>query len=74
MTNGESEFFILHLNRNRNHLGSLHFLPKVIQKEVLVVKMEGGKEVLLPVIDEVVLKVDLLAGVVHVRLLPGLLP
>jgi 16S rRNA processing protein RimM len=42
--------------------------------DVLVVQMAGDREALLPLIDEVVLDVDLETGVMQVRLLPGLIP
>ena len=40
--------------------------------DVYVVRPEQGAEILLPVIDEVILGVDLAAGELKVRLLPGL--
>lgn len=41
--------------------------------DVLVVKNEAGEEFLLPALREVVVRVDLSAGAITVRLLPGLL-
>lgn len=41
--------------------------------DVWVVRMNGGKELLLPVIDDVVLDVDLNARKIRVRLMEGLL-
>lgn len=42
--------------------------------DVLVVKLEGSPDVLLPMIDSVVLNIDIESGSILVHLLPGLLP
>jgi 16S rRNA processing protein RimM len=55
-------------------LGEVVNILETGSNDVLVVKMPDGKEVLLPMTDEVVKKVDLPAGEVRVYLLPGLLP
>jgi len=41
--------------------------------DVWVVKRPGGKQALLPVIDEVILKVDVPEKTVHVHIMEGLL-
>lgn len=42
--------------------------------DVLVLKNEVDKSVLLPWIDQVILGVDIQAGIINVRTIPGLLP
>jgi 16S rRNA processing protein RimM len=62
------------LQETGEHLGVVVDILETGSNDVLVVKLPDGKEVLLPMTDEVVLKVDLQAGNVYIRLLPGLLP
>jgi len=42
--------------------------------DVLVVLQESGIEFLLPVVDEMVLKIDIEKGVIYARPLSGLIP
>jgi 16S rRNA processing protein RimM len=42
--------------------------------DIAVVRPESGRDVLIPLVDEFILKIDLQSGEIHVRLLAGLLP
>jgi 16S rRNA processing protein RimM len=53
-------------------LGSLSEILITGANEVYIVKRPDGRELLLPAIEEVILKIDPQAGLVRVRLLPGL--
>lgn len=55
-------------------LGVVTTILETGSNDVLVVESPTGKEILLPVIDEVILRIDLAGGTIHVHLLPGLLP
>jgi 16S rRNA processing protein RimM len=55
-------------------LGRVAQILETGANDVYVVRSKDGIEVLLPAIDEVILDVDLEAGLIHVHLLPGLLP
>jgi 16S rRNA processing protein RimM len=55
-------------------LGIVTSILETGSNDVLVVESPTGTEILLPVIDEVILKIDLVAGTIHAHLLPGLLP
>ena len=55
-------------------LGVVKTILETGSNDVLVVESPSGTEILLPVIDEVVLRIDLVGGKIHVHLLPGLLP
>lgn len=55
-------------------LGVLMEIIETGANDVYVVRRQTGSDVLLPATDEVILKVDLEAGELQVRLLPGLLP
>ncbi len=55
-----------------SYLGKVVDILETGVNDVYVVRPEHGPEILLPVIDEVVLGVDLAAGELQVRLLPGL--
>lgn len=55
-------------------LGKVINIIETGSNDVLVVESLSGTEVLLPYIDEVILDVDLAAGVIRVHLLQGLLP
>ncbi len=55
-------------------LGSLVEILETGANDVFVVEPEQGPPILLPVIDEVIRKLDFEAGRIIVRLLPGLLP
>jgi 16S rRNA processing protein RimM len=54
-------------------VGKLVDIIETGSNDVYVVQPDSGPEVLLPVIDEVVLAVDLKGGEIKVHLLPGLL-
>ncbi len=55
-------------------LGVVTTILETGSNDVLVVQSPTGKEILLPVIDEVILRIDLAGGTIRVHLLPGLLP
>lgn len=55
-------------------LGTISEILTTGANDVCVVKSQGGPEILLPMIDQVFLAIDLQAGEVRVRLLPGLAP
>ncbi len=54
-------------------LGSLTDVLETGANDVFVVKMDNGKELLIPDIDDCILDIDLTAGVIKVHLLEGLL-
>ena len=54
-------------------LGTLTDVIQTGANDVYVVKMENGKEILLPAIRQCILHVDVEAGQMQVHLLPGLL-
>jgi 16S rRNA processing protein RimM len=54
-------------------LGMVAEILETGANDVLVVRAESGREVLLPMIDEVVLDIDLKAKQIRVHLLPGIL-
>lgn len=56
-----------------DYLGVVTGILETGANDILVVTLENGTEALLPMIDEVVLNVDLKDGEVLVHLLPGLL-
>jgi len=53
-------------------LGRVAQILETGANDVCVVRSEGGQEVLIPVLDEVLLEIDLAAGVMRVHLLDGL--
>jgi len=55
-------------------LGKVVEILETGANDVYVVRPEQGPEILLPVIDPVILDVDLAGGEIHVHLLPGLIP
>ncbi len=55
-------------------IGTIMEILETGANDILVVEKEDRSELLVPVIDSVVLKIDLPAGEVCVDLLPGLLP
>jgi len=55
-------------------LGAVVDILETGANDVFVVRHETGSEILLPVIDEVILQVDLARGELRVHLLPGLIP
>lgn len=54
-------------------LGEIAELLSTGANDVLVVRPDAGGEILIPLIDEVVLEVDLDSGTMQVRLIPGLI-
>lgn len=61
------------VEENGNPVGILKEVLTTAANDVFVVEMENGKEILLPVIDECVKKIDLEHKIVTVYLMPGLL-
>ncbi len=55
-------------------LGVVTDILETGSNDILVVRAEERPEILLPVIDSVVLNIDLQSGEIFVHLLPGLLP
>jgi 16S rRNA processing protein RimM len=55
-------------------LGHLEQILETGANDVYLVRSESGAELLLPVIDQVILGIDLPKGEIRVHLLPGLLP
>ena len=55
-------------------VGEVTDLLETGSNDVLVVQTEPGKDILLPIIDEVILDIDLATSEIRVHLLPGLLP
>jgi 16S rRNA processing protein RimM len=54
-------------------LGTISEILETGANDVLIVRPESGPEVLLPMLDEVILMVDLESGIMQVKPLPGLL-
>lgn len=54
-------------------LGNVAEILETGANDVLAVRAESGREILLPMIDEVVLKINLQDNQIHVHLLPGIL-
>ena len=75
----EGEYFIADLiglkvvTDDGQELGILKDVMETGANDVYIVKTAGGKEILLPVIPDCVLRVDLETGLVEVHLMPGLL-
>jgi 16S rRNA processing protein RimM len=61
------------ITEDGDQLGTIADVLTPGANDVWVVKRQGGKELLLPVIDDVVLDVDVAAKTVKVRLMEGLL-
>lgn len=55
-------------------LGILVQILETGANDVYIVRPEQGKEILLPAIDDVILKIDIQSGTMIVHLIPGLLP
>lgn len=62
------------VNDEGRPLGDVVEILETGANDVFVVRNETGKEILLPVIDEVILNIDLVRGELRVHLLPGLVP
>jgi 16S rRNA processing protein RimM len=60
------------VNEDNEELGILSEILLTGANEVYIVKRPDGRDLLLPAIEEVILKIDPEAGLVRVRLLPGL--
>jgi 16S rRNA processing protein RimM len=60
------------VDESGEELGSLVDILATGANEVYIVKRPDGRELLLPAIEGVILKIDPQAGLVQVRLLPGL--
>lgn len=58
---------------SRDVLGVVTDILETGSNDVLVVKADEGPEILLPMIESVILEVDLQGGEIHVHLLPGLM-
>jgi 16S rRNA processing protein RimM len=56
------------------NIGRLESILETGANDVLIVRQATGGEILLPVIDDVILDIDLDAGEIRVHLTPGLLP
>lgn len=62
------------IDEDRGHLGTVVETIVTGANDVWVVRNETGREVLLPVIDDVVIDIDEENELIRVRLLPGLMP
>lgn len=60
------------VNESDEELGILAEILITGANEVYVVKRSDGRELLLPAIEDVILSIDPVAGVIRARLLPGL--
>ena len=60
------------VNETDEELGTLAEILITGANEVYIVKRPDGRELLIPAIEDVILKIDPQAGLVRVRLLPGL--
>ena len=75
----ENEYFIADLvgltviDDEEMVLGTLTDVIQTGANDVYAVKLENGKEVLIPAIRQCILKVDLEAGMMKVHVLPGLM-
>ncbi|HIQ74001.1 MAG TPA: 16S rRNA processing protein RimM [Candidatus Cottocaccamicrobium excrementipullorum] len=75
----ENEYFIADLvgltviDDEEKVLGTLTDVIQTGANDVYAVKLENGKEVLIPAIRQCILKVDLEAGMMKVHVLPGLM-
>jgi 16S rRNA processing protein RimM len=61
------------LDENDNEIGVMTDVMQTGANDVYVIKMNDGRELLLPAIKECVLKVDIEAGFVKVHIMEGLL-
>ena len=55
-------------------LGQVAEILETGANDVLVVRPDFGPQALIPVVDEFVIKIDVQAGVIQIRPIPGLLP
>ncbi len=58
---------------NGDLLGTLTEILETGANDVYIVQPENGPDILLPAIEDVIVDIDLEQGVMHVRLLPGLI-
>jgi len=56
------------------HLGRVRDILETGANDVLVIQAENRSEILVPFIDELLIRVDLATGEIHLRLMKGLLP
>lgn len=76
----EGEFYrhqilgLLVITDSGEHLGTVTNILETGANDVCVVQPEFGPEILLPVIDSVILDIDLSMGKMLVHILPGLIP
>ncbi|MEN8171320.1 MAG: ribosome maturation factor RimM [Chloroflexota bacterium] len=62
------------LDEDDSFLGTLTEIIETGANDVYLVRAEDGQELLIPAIDSVILKTDIEAKEIFVKLLPGLLP
>jgi 16S rRNA processing protein RimM len=55
-------------------LGTVVEILETGANDVVVIRPEVGREILVPLVNDFILRIDLQAGVLHVRLVEGLLP
>ena len=62
------------ITEEAERLGLVTDILETGSNDVLVVQPASGAEILLPFTDEVIQEINLEEGIIHVRMLPGLLP
>jgi 16S rRNA processing protein RimM len=62
------------ITNDNQELGRVMEIIGTGANDVLIVRSENAKEILLPVIDDVLLNIDLGTRTIHVNLLPGTIP
>lgn len=76
----EGEYYhhqLIHLqvvDEEGNEIGPVVDILETGANDVLIVHGEAGKEILIPLIDDVVKKIDLLSRTLIIHVMPGLLP
>ncbi len=55
-------------------LGTVVDLLETGASDVAVVRPESGRDILVPLVDDFIIKIDLKSGEIHVKLVEGLLP
>jgi 16S rRNA processing protein RimM len=61
------------IGEDGGELGRVHEILSTAAHDIYVVRAEGGPEILLPAIEDVILEIDLANGMMRVHLLPGLI-
>lgn len=61
-------------DEENQYLGQLVEILETGANDILVVRGEGKKDILLPATDEIILDIDLSEGKIRVHLLPGIMP